>query len=63
MRRGDARQICSLAYASLVATAEEFETAGLYDPSVDAETGRLDLLEWLDAQGVTRRQGDVRVAR
>jgi adenylate cyclase len=32
---------------------EEFEAAGLYDAAVDADTGRLDLLEWLDGQGFT----------
>jgi class 3 adenylate cyclase len=34
-------------------TVEDFEAAGLYDPAVDSRTGRLDLLEWLDAQGFT----------
>jgi class 3 adenylate cyclase len=32
---------------------EEFEAAGLYDPAVDANPGRLELLEWLDGQGFT----------
>lgn len=36
-----------------MASVEEFEAAGLYDPAVDAETGRLDLLKWLDGQGFT----------
>jgi class 3 adenylate cyclase len=37
----------------VMASVEEFEAAGLYDASVDADTGRLDLLQWLDAQGFT----------
>ncbi len=32
---------------------EEFEAAGLYSPEADAETGRLDLLNWLDSAGVS----------
>jgi adenylate cyclase len=34
-------------------TAEDFEAAGLYDPALDALTGRLDLLEWLEGLGFT----------
>lgn len=34
-------------------SAQEFEVAGLYDPPIHANTGRLDLLEWLDGQGFT----------
>lgn len=36
-----------------MATVEEFAQAGLYDPEVDAATGRLDLLHWLEDQGFT----------
>ncbi len=36
-----------------MASVEEFEAAGLYDAVVDADSGRLDLLEWLDGQGFT----------
>lgn len=31
-----------------MATTEEFTAAGLYDAAVDAGTGRLELLQWLD---------------
>jgi adenylate cyclase len=34
-------------------TTNEYVAAGLYDPSDDAATGRLDLLEWLACQGFT----------
>ncbi len=34
-------------------SAEEFTKAGLYDPVLDADTGRLDLLGWLDQLGFT----------
>ncbi|MGI9597455.1 MAG: adenylate/guanylate cyclase domain-containing protein [Acidimicrobiales bacterium] len=34
-----------------MASREEFEAAGLFDPAVDAGTGRLELLEWLDRRG------------
>ncbi len=36
-----------------MASTEDFEAAGLYDPATDAGTGRLDLLRWLDANGFT----------
>ena len=32
---------------------EEFVAAGLYDPDIEADTGRLELLQWLDAKGFT----------
>lgn len=32
---------------------ERYEAAGLYDPITDADTGRLELLRWLDASGFT----------
>ena len=32
-------------------TIDDFLRAGLYDPAVDADTGRLDLLRWLDDEG------------
>ncbi|MEM8903995.1 MAG: adenylate/guanylate cyclase domain-containing protein [Actinomycetota bacterium] len=31
---------------------DDFRAAGLYDPAVDAGTGRLDLLRWLSEQGI-----------
>lgn len=34
-------------------TADEFERAGLYDPDTDSQTGRLELLEWLERNGFT----------
>ena len=34
-------------------SAAQWEAAGLYDPAVDADSGRLDLLAWLDEQGFT----------
>jgi adenylate cyclase len=34
-------------------TPEEFAAAGVFDPDLDAGTGRLELLQWLDAQGFT----------
>lgn len=36
-----------------MASPEDFQAAGLYDPVADAKTGRLDLLRWLDDQGFT----------
>ncbi|MFK8026391.1 MAG: hypothetical protein AB8G26_20725 [Ilumatobacter sp.] len=36
-----------------MATVDDFTAAGLFDPAVDADTGRLELLEWLDALGFT----------
>ena len=36
-----------------MATEDEFQRAGLYDPETDAETGRLELLRWLDELGFT----------
>jgi len=30
---------------------EDYEAVGLYDPEVDGDTGRLELLRWLDEQG------------
>jgi class 3 adenylate cyclase len=35
---------------------EEYKEAGLYDPSVDSDTGRLELLQWLTARGFSREQ-------
>ena len=32
-------------------TVDELHRAGLYDPAVDVETGRLDLLRWLEDEG------------
>ncbi len=40
------------AYSRGVATTDDFIEAGLYEAD-DAYTGRLDLLEWLDAEGFT----------
>ena len=37
-------------------TAAEFEAAGLYDPKAPDAPGRLELLEWLAARGVTVEQ-------
>ncbi len=34
-------------------TAEALEAAELYDPVLDADKGRLDLLQWLDGEGFT----------
>lgn len=34
-------------------STDEFVAAGLYDPEVDATTGRIDLLNWLAEQGFT----------
>src|SRR5207247_6346041 len=34
-------------------TAAEFQAAGLYDPAAPDAPARLELLEWLAAQGVT----------
>src|SRR5206468_11770353 len=34
-------------------TAAEFQSAGLYDPAAPEAPARLELLEWLAAQGVT----------
>ncbi|NNE72379.1 MAG: adenylate/guanylate cyclase domain-containing protein [Acidimicrobiales bacterium] len=36
-----------------MATQPEFEAAGLYDPAIDADTGRLELLFWLDEKDFT----------
>ncbi|MEL6981779.1 MAG: adenylate/guanylate cyclase domain-containing protein [Actinomycetota bacterium] len=36
-----------------MASTEDYVTAGLYDPAVDADTGRLDLLHWLEGLGFT----------
>ncbi len=39
-----------------MASVEDFERAGLYDPATDADGGRLELLEWLDGNGFTIEQ-------
>ena len=39
------------AYASRVADASDFETAGVYDPAAADAEDRLALLRWLDGQG------------
>ncbi len=36
-----------------MASPEEFQAVGLFDPDVDQGTGRLELLEWLEGQGFT----------
>ncbi|MEM9655784.1 MAG: adenylate cyclase regulatory domain-containing protein [Actinomycetota bacterium] len=36
-----------------MAPGEEYTSAGLYDPAVDAGTGRLELLRWLTERGFT----------
>ncbi len=36
-----------------MATAEEYIAAGLYDPADTETEGRLELLQWLDAKGIT----------
>lgn len=32
-------------------TADDYERAGLFDPTTDTDTGRLELLDWLSEQG------------
>jgi adenylate cyclase len=34
-------------------STEDYRTAGLYDPEVDVDSGRMDLLRWLEDQGFT----------
>ncbi|MDW3214786.1 MAG: adenylate cyclase regulatory domain-containing protein [Ilumatobacteraceae bacterium] len=34
-------------------TADDYQRAGLFDPDVDAEAGRIELLDWLVEQGFT----------
>ncbi len=36
-----------------MASTEDFQAAGLYDPMTDDRVGRLDLLRWLEAKGFT----------
>jgi len=49
--RLDARDSCRTLAAML--SVEEFIAAGIYDPETDATTGRLELLQWLEAKGFT----------
>ena len=42
-----------LSYCRRMPSIEEYITAGLYDPKVNAVDGRLELLDWVVSEGFT----------